>query len=137
MSTRQHDALNPIFSEIADETARIVGGDPDGAFLYAEVGDGWVFSSVFKDEGALVRYFDPSSELSDLLMQAWEMEDADKRGAVMEYEINGTAFDAQFLFPEQIDPKAHASERRPVVLKRRYGDKPIIYPPTPGRKRRG
>lgn len=49
----------------------------------------------------------------------------------MEYEIKDTAFDARFLFPEEIDPKVHASERRPLVLKRRYGDKPVIYPPIP------
>jgi hypothetical protein len=133
MGTGKHVALGPLYADIGGKVAAIVGGEPDGVFLYAEIGDGWVFASVFKDEGALVRYFDPSPELSDLLMQAWKTEEPDKRWAVMEYEINGTAFDAQFLFPEQIDQKVHASERRPVVLKRRYGDKPIIYPPSPGR----
>jgi hypothetical protein len=120
-----------MYADIGGEVADIVGGDPDGAFLYAEVGEGWVFASVFKDEGASVRYFDPSPELTDLLLKAWETEEPDKRWAVMEYEIKGTAFDAHFLFPEEIDQKVHASQRRPVVLKRRYGDKPIIYPPIP------
>jgi hypothetical protein len=131
MAKDKYEVLGPLYGEIGLEVADIVGGDPDGAFLYAEVGEGWVYASVFKDEGPSVRYFDPSSELSDLLLEAWEEEEPDKRWAVMEYEIKGTRFDARFLFPEEIDPKMHASDRRPIVLKRRYGDKPVIYPPIP------
>jgi hypothetical protein len=129
----KYDILGPLYADIGGELAKIVGGDPNGTFLYAEVGDGWVFASVFKDEGQVVRYFDPSPQLSELLLETWETEEPDKRWAVMEYEIKGTKFDAQFLFPDEIDPKVHASERRPIVLKRRYGDKPVIYPPIPER----
>src|SRR3546814_2627921 len=42
-------------------------------------------SSVFKDEGAVVRYFDDSMHLCDLIMEAWEIEEPGKRWAVMEY----------------------------------------------------
>lgn len=131
MGKDKYEVLGPMYADIGAEVAEIVGGDPDGSFLYAEVGDGWVYAAVFKNEGTLVRYFDPSPELSNLLLEAWETEEPGKRWAVMEYEVMGTKFDAKFLFPEEIDPKVHASERRPVVLKRRYGDKPVIYPPIP------
>jgi hypothetical protein len=131
MGKDKYEVLGPLYSDVGGEVAHIVGGDPDGTFLYAEVGEGWVYAAVFKDEGSDVRYFDPSPELSELLLEAWEREEPAKRWAVMEYEVKGTAFDARFLFPEEIDPKMHASERRPTVLKRRYGDKPIIYPPPP------
>src|SRR3546814_12409503 len=67
---RSYDVLGPLYSEIGGELAKIVGGDPDGVYLYAEAGEGWVCPSVFKDEGAVVRYFDDSMHLCDLIMEA-------------------------------------------------------------------
>jgi hypothetical protein len=49
----------------------------------------------------------------------------------MEYMITSTKFDAQFLFPEQIDPNESEMERRPRALKKRFGNKLIVYPPVP------
>lgn len=69
MSQDKYELLGSLYADIGGEIADIVGGDPNGAFLHAEVGEGWVFASVFKDEGSDVRYFDPSSELSDLLLE--------------------------------------------------------------------
>ena len=125
------DQLGPLYSEIGGEIAHIVGGESDGAFLYAEAGDGWVGAGVFKDEGSAVRYFDPSSGLCDLLLEAWRTEEPAKRWAVVEYSIAGGKFDAQFLFPEQIDPTESEYERRPRALERRFGEKPVIYPSAP------
>lgn len=89
-------------------------------------------SGVFKEDGAAVRYFRPTRALGDLLLRAWNAEDPDKRWAVMEYEIKGTKFDVKFLFPDEIDPGESEVERRPRALKRRFGDKPVIYPPWAG-----
>lgn len=135
MTMDKYDALGPLLADVGGEIADIVGGDPQGAYLYAEAGEGWVGAGVFKDEGESVRYFDPSSELIELLLKAWNAEEADKRWAVMEYEIKGTKFDANFQFPDEIDPKESEIQRRPRALKRRYGDKPIIYPPSPGEEK--
>jgi len=125
----KYDLLGPLYAEIGGELAEIVGGDPDGVYLYAEAGDGWVGPSVFKDEGKAVRYFDASSHLCDLIMKAWRAEDPDKRWAVMEYSVTGTSFDVKFKFPDEIDTTKTEVERRPSALKARYGDKPVIYPP--------
>ena len=121
----------PLYSRIGGEIAHIVGGEFNEAFLYAEVGDGWVGAGVFKDERSAVRYFDPSSALCDMLLEAWKTSEPAKRWAVVEYSIIGSKFDAQFLFPDQIDPEESEYERRPRALKRRFGDKPVIYPPMP------
>jgi hypothetical protein len=128
----KYDIIGPILSDIGGELASIVGGNPDGTFLYADGGDGWMASAIFKDEGATVRYFDPTSELGDLLFDLWNAEDPDKRWAVMEYEVKGTKFDVTFQFPDEIEPNESEMERRPRALKRRFGDKPVIYPPWPG-----
>lgn len=127
----KYEKLGPAYSGIGGELAAIVGENPDGAYLYSEAGEGWYGYGVFKDEGNSIRYFRPSSDLGDLIYQAWLAEEPDKRWAVMEYEIKGTSFDAHFLFPDDIDPKESEDERRPRALQRRFGDKPVIYPPWP------
>jgi hypothetical protein len=128
----KYDTLGPLLAGVGGELAEIVGGSPDGVFLYAEAGEGWIGAGVFKDDGAHIKYFDPSSELTDLLLKAWNAEEPSKRWAVMEYEVKGTRFDVQFQFPDEIDPEESEGERRPRALERRFGEKPVIYPPWPG-----
>jgi hypothetical protein len=126
------DKLGHMLSEIGGLAAEDAGGDPDGLYLYVEVGDRWISSSLFKDNGDSIQYFDVSSELSDLIYEFWQAEDRDKRWAVMEYETKGTKFDAKFKYPEEVDVESFDDDRREIALKKRYGDKPIIYPPWPG-----
>lgn len=128
------DRLNkfgPMLADIGGSAAALINGDPDGLYLYVEVGDRWISVNVFKDEGTAVRYYDPSSELSDLIYEFWKAEEPAKRWAVMEYEVNGTKFDAQFQFPEEVDVESFDEDRRENALQKRYGDKPVIYPPLP------
>lgn len=127
------DKLGPILSDIGREGAGIVGGDPHGLYIYAEPNGGAVFAAVFKDEGHAVRYYSPTHELFELVRDAWEAENADEsmRWAVMEYEASGTKFDVQFTYAEELDPDDYSTDRRRAALKKRYGDKPVIYPPMP------
>lgn len=131
MAEDRLDKFGPILAEIGGVAAKLVGGDPDGLYIYVEVGDRWHSVSVFKDEGSVVRYYRTSSELSDLICEFSQSEDPDKRWSVMEYEIVGTKFDAQFKFSEEIDVENREIDHREIALKKRYGDKPIVYPPWP------
>jgi hypothetical protein len=134
MPDDKYDTLGPILSEIGGEGAAIVGGNPDGVYIYAEMDGGSVYAAVFKEDDEVVRYFDPTHELFQLIRETWETENADeaKRWAVMEYEVQGTKFDVQFKYPEELDPKDYSTDRRRAALKTRYGDKPVVYPPMPG-----
>lgn len=49
----------------------------------------------------------------------------------MEYEINGGSFSAHRIYPDQIDHELSISELCDVYLERRFGDKPVVYPPLP------
>lgn len=133
MAEDKLDKLGPLLNEVGAEGAAIVGGNPDGLYIYAEPDEGAVFAAVFKDDGDAVRYYDPTHELSNLIIEAWELENSDesKRWAVMEYEISGKTFDVQFTYAEELDPNDYSSDRREAALKKRYGDKPVIYPPMP------
>ena len=87
------------------------------------------------DEGAAVRYYRPSSELCDLLLKAWEAEGEDQKCELMEYEIKGTSFDAKLIYSDDINHELSPSELRNSFLRRRFGDKPVIYPPPPDHMR--
>lgn len=129
-----NDKLEDIGLHLADiggEVAEVLGGNPDGAYLYVEVGDRWYSVSLFRDEGEVVRYYDPSSDLDDIIYEGWVKMEPSKRWAVMEYEIKSTKFDAWFKFPDEVDVESFDEDRREIALKKRYGDKPVIYPPLP------
>ena len=83
MTQDKFGLLGPAYGEIGEELAVIVGGDPDGVYLYAEAGDGWYGYSVFKDERDAVRYYTPSPELGELIYEAWLIEEPAKRWAVI------------------------------------------------------
>ena len=132
--TDKLDALGPLMNEIGLELADLVGGDPNGVFLYVEIGDGWVSPSVFKDEGDLVRYHNPrGTDLSDMLWEAWYLEpDApNRRWSVLEYEIRGGKFRVSLKYPEEVNVEIFDDERRESALRARFGDKPVVYPPPP------
>lgn len=131
----EFEALGPSLSEIGEELASIVGGDPDGVYLYVEAGEGWIGPSLYKDVGETVRYFDGSPELSEMLMDLRSSQEPRKRWSVMEYEIKGTMFDAYFKYPDEVDVSDFDEDRREIALKKRYGDKPVVYPPLPSHLR--
>lgn len=137
MAEERLDHFGAIMSAIRGEGAAIVGGDPAGLYIYGEVEGGVVFAAVFKDEGDAVRYFRFTHELADLLRDAWEAESEDeaKRWTVIEYEVRGTNFDVQFTYSEELNPEEDSTDRREAALQKRYGEKPVIYPPIPERFR--
>lgn len=135
VTTDKYDVLGPIMKEIGLEVLRTVDDDPDGILLYAEIGDRWSSSSIFRDEGNVVRYFRTSERLDDLLWEAWRAESKEggiKRWSVMEYDIKDGKFDASFKYPDQVDVEVVDDERRQSAVRARFGDKPVVYPPMPG-----
>lgn len=71
MTVDKYDLLGPALAKVGEEAMAIVGGKPDGVYLYVEIGDGWVGPSLFKDEGDAVRYIDiGTSDIWRLLIDA-------------------------------------------------------------------
>ncbi len=132
MGNDKLDKLGPLMNEIGQELADIAGGDPEGVFLYVEIGEGWVGASVFKDDGTVVRYLDYEDvNLTDLLFEAWylESDEPNKRWSVMEYDIKGGRFEVTYKYPEEVSVEVVDRRRRQAALRARYGDRPVIYPP--------
>jgi hypothetical protein len=122
------DMLNGIGQHLAD----ILDQHPDGSYMYAEVTEGSCEAGIFFDEGKQVVYFDPSDELFDALFDLWNFAEADKKWAVLHYEVKDGKFNVRFLYPDQLDPEEFGFERRERALHERYGDKPVIYPTPDG-----
>lgn len=134
MAEDKLDKLGPILNQIGLELRNIVGGDPEGVFLYVEIGDMWVSPNIFRDEGEVVRWYDDNdTTLSDLLFDAWYMEPdgPNMRWSVMEYSISGGKFHVSMKYPEEVNVDVPDVERREVALRARFGDKPVVYPPMP------
>jgi hypothetical protein len=123
--------MGPILTSIGEHVASELGGNPEGIYLYVEVGDRWISVNVFRDEGDVVRYYRHGSELSDQIWDLWKAAEPARRWAVMEYEIKGGKFDARFKYPEEVDIESMEVDRREIALRERFADKPIVYPPVP------
>jgi hypothetical protein len=117
----------PLLAAIGAVLAEDVIGDPDGAFLYAEVEPGVVTASIYKDVGDRVIYCFPSSELADLLSEAWEALDPNKRWTAVSLTISGDRFSVDFDFPDELDSMEDHDDRRERLLQKKYGGKPIDY----------
>lgn len=134
MGSDKLEKLGPLMNEIGQELAETVGGDPNGVFLYVEIGEGWVDISIFKDEGKIVRWYDSQrTNLADLLWEAWYLEPdgPNMRWSVLEYEVRDRKFHVSLKYPEEVNVEIFDDERRETVLRARFGDKPVIYPPPP------
>lgn len=124
----KYDLLGPIYATIGHECSSIVGGNVDGLYLYADAGDGYSGGAIFIDEGDLIRYYRPTSKLCELILDAWEIDGPNEKWAIMEYEIKDGGFDANLVYPDEIDADLSDIDLRKVFLKRRFGDKPVVYP---------
>ncbi|WP_293883772.1 hypothetical protein [Sphingomonas sp.] len=82
---------------------------------------------IFRELGNRILYRDPSKELLDRIMDAWDATEADKKWEVMQYTVINGTFQATFEFPDELDPDEGGHWRRARVLRERYGDKPVDY----------
>lgn len=132
----KYETVGPILNEIGQALADVVGDDLEDVFLYVEIDEGWVSANIFKEEGSVVRFFDPPGpSLSDLLFDLWyeESDNPTKRWSVMEYVVKDGKFRASFKYPDEVDVRGEPDdERRQAALRARFGDKPVVYSPMEG-----
>ncbi|MBB5711721.1 hypothetical protein [Sphingomonas xinjiangensis] len=110
-------------------TRHVAGESANGAFLYVEVGMGWITPSVFKADGKVVRYVESEgSDLELLLLSAWFAEPASRRWSIMEYDLKNGAFSVAFQYPDEVDVEAMHPYYREKALLSRFGDRPLVFP---------
>lgn len=130
----KYEIFGPLLSELGQELAELLGGNPDGVFLYVEAGEGWVAPSVFRADGDVVRYHSSEdSAVSEILSDIWYAEpDKTKRWSVMEYVVQNGKFRAKYKFPDEVDVTKPDNARREAALRAHFGRRKVVYPPIEG-----
>jgi hypothetical protein len=138
---KENDLVEQALSEkarrlaaIAAESVHLAGGTTFPLRVHIEAGDGWVSESIYREGPDVVEYVNYSPEagspLFELIMDAWDAEDPDKRWAEAELEITDGNFTTRFRYPDEIEPMEDAGSmaRRDTAIAARFGDKPVKYP---------
>jgi hypothetical protein len=118
-----------ILATLGQNIAEIIDGDPEGAYLYVESTAGSCEPAIFMDVGENIVYFDADDDLFSKLFGLWNAAPRRKKWAVLEYDVKDGQFNAHFTYPDGIVPEETSHDRRERALRKRYGDKTVIYPP--------
>jgi hypothetical protein len=128
----------------ADEEARLIGAIADAiayagvrrdgdALLYAEAGRNWVGGSLFIDHPAVIEWVSPSDyHIGRLLMRLWDSAPDTKKWRGLTMAVGENLFRTEFDYGEGWLEDQGEGDRREAIVRRFFGDKPIIYPPLDG-----
>ncbi|TXC70778.1 hypothetical protein FSB78_07365 [Sphingomonas ginsenosidivorax] len=126
------DETDRILAKIGRLLAEDTEYPLDGTLLHAEVDRNCVAPAIFKNRGnSIVFRWADLDRLGDALLDLWDAEEPKNRWAEIEYLIQGDSFQVAYNYKEDIDPDERPLARRDRIVKRYFGDKPIVYPPWP------
>lgn len=104
----------------------------EGTLLYARLDRAMVAPAIFKHLGNQILYRWPDLDvLGGALLDLWETQEAEPRWAEIEYLVENGRFTATYTYPDEIDPEEDTFERRDRVVRKYFGEKPIVYPQFP------
>ena len=104
----------------------------DSTLLHAELDRSFVAPSIFKDLGNHVLYRWPDLRvLGDTLLELWETQTGKSRWTEIEYLIRDGKFEVTYIYPDEIVPDEDSLIRRDRLVRKYFGEKPIVYPPMP------
>jgi hypothetical protein len=127
-----NDQTDRLLAEIGQLLAEDTAYPLDGTLLYARVRPTMVAPAIFKNQGNSIVYRWPDLDrLGGVLLELLDAEEPKSRWAEIEYLLQDGKFEVAYTYEEEIDPEEDSFERRDRVVKRYFGDKPIVYPPFP------
>ncbi len=125
------DAIERLLNEIGNLLVEDADYPLAATLLHAEVDSNMVAPSIFKDLEDQILYRRDYAKLTYPLLDLWEESEPDKRWREMEYVLRDGQFTVTFTYPDEIDPEEDSLDRRDRIVRRHFGDKPIVYPPWP------
>lgn len=124
-----NDETDRLLGQIGQVLAYDTAYPLDGTLLYARVRSTMVAPSIFKNRGNNIVYRDPDlNRLCGALLDLWYAEEPNNRWAEIEYLVQGDTFEVAYTYANEIDPHEDTFDRRDRIVKRHFGDKPIVYP---------
>ena len=120
------------FYQQLGKAAVVLARDCAGKILvYAEVEDGVISADVFYlNTAGNVRYRFGSESLQELIYSFWEQwqkEPGNAEWRTLAFVVDAGKFAADLTYPDQIDPDEDVSERRPLIIKKYFGDTRVDY----------
>jgi len=127
---------NDEVDSLLDEIGRLLAADREyptnPTLLYAQLDEDMIGESIFKELGNQVLYRRPTNKrLHFALLELWEAQEGDDRWMELEYLCHEGRFEVVYIYPDEIDRDEDVVERRARAVLRRFGEKPIVYPPWP------
>jgi hypothetical protein len=127
-----NDEANALLNEIGQLLAADREYPLEPTLLYAQLDDNMVGESIFKELGNQILYRRPiNARLPFALLELWETQEGDERWMELEYLCHDGRFEVVYIYTDEIDPDEDVVARRARAVQRRFGDKPIVYPPWP------
>ncbi|MGR6327555.1 hypothetical protein ACU5AX_00655 [Sphingomonas sp. XXL09] len=124
-----NDETDRLLGEIGQLLAEDTAYPLDGTLLYACVRPSMVSPAIFKNRANSIVYRGPDVDRwFHLLLDLLEAEEPKCRWAEIEYLIAGDTFEVAYTYPDEIDPDEDTFERRDRIVRKYFGDKPIVYP---------
>lgn len=123
--------VEQMYQEIGQAALNIAEGRAGKVLVYAEVQDGVISCDEFYiDQAGVVQFRfcpKPMKELIYSFWEQWKNQPGNREWRAMSYVIDGGKFGIDLKYPDQIDPNQGFSERRPLVVKERFGDAKVDY----------
>jgi hypothetical protein len=123
--------IEAMYQQIGQSALDLADGLAGKLLVYAEVEDGVISADLFYvKEGGTVRFRFSSKALQELLYtfwEGWKEEPGNREWRAMSYVVDGGKFKLDLTYPDQINADEDISDRRPLVVKKYFGDAKVDY----------
>lgn len=125
-----NDRYESILGEIPNCLALDTEYPLNDTLVYAQAGRNWVEASIFKDLGDRIVWRDPGlDEIFETVKELWNAQTEKPRWRFIEYFVKDGRFTVTYTYPDELPPEDEIPLfRREEIIRRYFGDKPIIYP---------
>ncbi len=118
--------LNRIGNAIVDE----VEEQPNRAFLFGHVADGWAEVRLYIDRGKAVQLMAPGNVLPKLALEFWKVENVGRppglRWVYFEYDLRRRKLSTKFVYPEEIKQGTGIEQWIEAGVRKRFREKPVV-----------
>lgn len=125
-------SIDKILNAIGVALLDVAASSDRPIILYAEAEEGWTEAAIFCDEEDKIVFVVGDKELFELILDLWDAAPKNQKWSGLEYLLTGGHFQVRYDYGDDWQKDQFAGDRREVVLRRYFGNKPIEYPPLQG-----
>ena len=124
--------IERLYQEIGLQAVEFADDLAGRLLVYAEVEEGVISADMFYVSGpaGTVRFRECPPTMLDLIEELWarwKELPGNREWRVLAYVIDGERFSIDLTYPDQIDEDQDVADRRPVAVKKYFGDAKVNY----------